>query len=206
MGVVLFMLDRRSVTLIIGETRHTVGTLRRHFKLTELDERGSAEVVSAATAMPSPLAAMLMDISEMPMRNVSGKYAAAHLVLGWDNGRESVTDLGWDYLPRLGYAVRDPHAHEFILHEEGPDGYLVPINTGRAGALGLLDASGSLVQRGQPRIRECRRVRHYLSGYAEAECVFENGAIERLLTRIADNDMPPTEWFVGKRPMDVARF
>jgi hypothetical protein len=37
-------------------------------------------------------------------------------VIGWDEGRTSVTDMGRDYLPVLSYAVRDP-ANGNALHE-----------------------------------------------------------------------------------------
>ena len=109
MGVNTFLLDRRTAVLVIGGSRQTVGTLRSFFKLTELDlgEGRVAELEAAARITPSPTAAMIMGLTELPLADKPGKPVAAHLVLGWDEGRGSVTDFGWDYLPQLGYAVRN---------------------------------------------------------------------------------------------------
>ena len=118
MGVNIFLLDRRTAVLSIGGTRQTVGTLRRFFKLTELDAERAAERDAAANVIPSPVAVLLMDITDLPMATAPEQPVRAHLVLGWDEGRGSVTDFGWDYLPRLGYAVRDPATSEYTLYEE----------------------------------------------------------------------------------------
>ena len=67
MGVNTFLLDRRTATVRIGERRHTVGTLRRFFELTELDEERAAERDAAAGITPSPVAALIMDISKLPL-------------------------------------------------------------------------------------------------------------------------------------------
>src|SRR5580698_5568549 len=123
MGVNIFLLNRRTATLLIGTSRQTVGTLRRFFKLTELDDERMAERDAAARITPSPAAALVMDITELPIAGAPDKPVAAHLVLGWDEGRGSVTDFSWDYLPRLGYAVRDPAGGSYTLHEER-DGHL----------------------------------------------------------------------------------
>jgi hypothetical protein len=205
MGVNTFLLDRRTVTLLIGGSRQTVGTLRQFFKLTEMDAERAAERDAAALIRPSPAAAQVMDIMDLPLAGEPDKPVAAHLVLGWDEGRGSVTDFGWDYLPRLGYAVRDPTSGDYTLHEDR-SGLLYPIDALRARELGLLDAGDELIRHGQPRIAACQSVRPWIPGYAEAECTFDSGAGDKLLVVTPDNQLPPESWFVGKRPMDVGRY
>jgi hypothetical protein len=116
-----------------------------------------------------------------------------------------VTDFGWDYLPRLGYAVRDAAAGIYVLHEE-KSGRLHPINLERATELGLVDRTGRMIRHGQPRITACQSVRQYIAGYAESDCVLDNGRDERLLIAISGDALPPETWLVGKRPMDVKRY
>jgi hypothetical protein len=87
MGVNTFLLDRRTATLLIGASRHTVGTLRRFFKLTELDDERAAELDAAALITPSPAAALVMDITKLPLAGEPDRPVAPHLVLGWDEGR-----------------------------------------------------------------------------------------------------------------------
>jgi hypothetical protein len=205
MGVNTFLLDRRTATLMIGGTKQTAGTLRRFFKLTELDDDRAAELEAAARAAHSPAAVLLMDVSELPLAAEPDYPIAAHLVLGWDEGRGSVTDFGWDYLPPLGYAVRAPSTHAYTLYEER-DGLLYPIDATRAREIDLLDSAGRLVRHGQPQIVACRRVKPYIKGYVEADCTLETGAVEKLLTVTAGDGLPPKSWFVGKRPMDVQRY
>jgi hypothetical protein len=182
MGVNTFLLDRRTVTLLVGGSRQTAGTLRQFFKLTELDDERAAELEAAALITPSPAAALVMDITDLPLAGEPDKPVAAHLVLGWDDGLGSVTDFGWDYLPRLGYAVRDPASWSYTLHEcrSGP---LHPIDALRARELGLLDAGGELIRHGQPRITACRSVKPWIPGYAEAECMFDSGAADLAIAR-----------------------
>jgi hypothetical protein len=205
MGVNTFLLDRRTAKLRVGGAVHSIGTLRRFFKLTELDEERAAERDAAAGVTPSPAAAMVMDITDLPLAAEPAKPAPVHLVLGWDEGRGSVTDFGWDYLPRLGYAVRNVATREYVLFELR-DELLYPIDPTRALDLGLLDADGHLIRRGQPVITGCENVRPFLDRYADADCTLSNGATETLMTAIEGGTLPPTEWFVGKRPMDVERY
>lgn len=205
MGVNTFLLDRRTASLLVGTTRQTVGTLRRFFKLTELDDERAAELDAAARIAPSPAAALIVDISELPLAGEPGKPVAAHLVLGWDEGRGSVTDFGWDYLPRLGYAVRDAAIGHYVLHEER-DHVLHRLDRDRAVALGLIDPDGQLVRRGQPVISECRSVRPYISGYAEADCMFDDGREEKLLVGVGGGSLPEPAWFAGKKPMQVGQY
>jgi len=205
MGVNIFLLDRRTVTLVVGGARVSIGTLRRFFKITELDEERAAELATASAAGRSPLAVMLADISELALATEPDKPVAAHLVLGWDEGRGSVTDFGWDYLPKIGYAVRDPAGEAYLLYEER-SGLLHPIDAGRAQELRLLDPAGRLIRHGQPHIVNCRSVKRWTKDYAEAECTFENGEKNTVLTLIPDGQLPPETWFIGKRPMDVERY
>ena len=205
MGVNTFLLDRRTTTLIVGGSTHTIGTLRAYFKVTELDDERVAALDAAARIMPSPTAALIMNITELPLASRPQVLVAAHLVLGWDEGRGSVTDFGWDYLPQLGYAVRDPTGRGYILYEQR-SGALYDLDSGRAQMLGLLDINDRLIRRGQPKITHCRSVKPYIPGYAEADCRLENGADDRLLIGTPDGGLPPNDWFVGKRPMDVQRY
>jgi hypothetical protein len=205
MGVNLFLLDRRTVTLVVGGSKHSIGTLRRFFKITEMDGERTSVLDAAARVTLSPTAALVADVSELPLVDTPDKSIPAHLVLGWDEGRSSVTDFGWDYLPRLGYAMLDHTTGDYILHEER-DGLLHTINDYRARELGLLTATGALIRRGQPHIATCRSVTPYIPGYAEADCTLNSGVTSKLLIATPDGEMPPEAWFVGKRPMDVERY
>ncbi len=205
MGVNLYLLDRRSANLIVGSSRHTVGTLRRFFKLTEMDSARSAVCEAATRIRPSPAAVINIDVIEMPLADNVGAPVSAHLVLGWDEGRGSVTDLNWDYLPKLGFAVRDRDSGNYILYEEKGN-CLHAMNDARAKESCILDAGSNLVRHGQPHIATCQSVRPYIAGYAEAECTFDNGEEVKLLFATPVNMLPPASWLLGKRPMDVERY
>lgn len=103
-----------------------------------------------------------MDIYELSLATEPENPTRAHLVLGWDKGRGNVTDFGWDYLPQLGYAVRDPVRSEYTLYEMR-DGLLYHMDEARA--LLLIDAEGKLIYQGQPRITTCHSVKPYIEGY-----------------------------------------
>jgi hypothetical protein len=208
MGVNIYILDRRSVRLRVGGFEQGIGSLRRFWKITEVDEerfdelRASEAVVSA---MPSPKAAMVSDVVEMPIASPPGIEVKAHLVIGWDEGRTRVTDMGWDYLPVLGYAVRDPAGRAFVLHELR-DGALHRLDRERAWALRLVGPDGQLAEHGQPVITACENVRPFLDRYADADCALSNGSKERLITIIEGGELPPPEWFVGRKPKDVEKY
>lgn len=204
MGVTVHVLDRRTISLQVAGTRHEVGTLRHVSKVTELDGPRAAELERAAT-LPSPVAAMVVSPVEIPLASAPGTAVAAHLVIGWDEGRGSVTDLAWDYLPALGYAVRDAAGGAFVLHELRDD-MLHPVDGERAAILGLLAGDGSLRRRGQPAIAECRTVLPYAPEFAVADCVLEGGRHERLFMHVEGGALPNPSWLVGRRPMDVERY
>lgn len=204
MGVAVHVLDRRTISLQVAGTRHEVGTLRHVSKLTELDGRRAAELARAA-ALRSPVAAMVASPVELPLASAPSAAIAAHLVIGWDEGRGSVTDMAWDYLPVLGYAVRDVTGDTFVLHELR-DGALHPVDGERAGSLGLLEEDGSLRRRGQPAIAECRTVQPYVPEFAVADCVLEGGRQERLFMRVEGDVLPDPSWLVGRRPLEVERY
>jgi len=206
MGVVNYLLDRRTATVHIGSSRHVIGTLRRFFKVTELDEERRTELEAADKITPSPVAAMIADALEFVLASGPKKPVRAHLVLGWDEGMGSVTDFGWDFLPELGYAVRDAAPDEYRLFELRDDRLLYPVDDGRAHELGLLDAQGRLVRRGQPVITECENVRPFLDRYVDADCTFSSGVKKTLLTAIQDRNLPPVEWYLGKKPREVVRY
>ena len=208
MGVNIFILQRRPVRLSVGGVVQSVGSLRRFWKITELDNERGAELdaeEAAARAISSPSAAMLADVYEIPLGSKDGPPATAHLVIGWDEGRTRVTDMGWDYLPTLGYGVRDREGGAFVFHEE-IDGVLHPVSQDRAAALGLIGPDGRLVRRGQPTIIECRSVRPYIAGYAEADCTFDTGKPEKLLIGVPGDELPAPSWLVGKTPMQAEKY
>lgn len=205
MGINIFVLQRQRFRLAIGGFEQDVGSLRRFWKVTELDSERSAELSAAeavALAGKLPSAAMLADVQEMPIGSEVGPITKAHLVLGWDEGRTSVTDMAWDHLPTLGYGVTASAGSVFVLHEER-GGVLHPISGERATELGLIDHGGRLIRLGQPIIAACHNVRPYITGYAEAECTFDTGKSERLLIRLTDSECPTPSWFVGRTPKQV---
>ena len=169
MGVNTFLLDRRTATLFVGGSEQTVGTLRRFFKITELDDERAAELDAAACIAPITGGRIRSGHLGIVARKIPDKPVAAHLVLGWDEGRGSVTDFGWDYLPQLGYAIRDRDTGHYILHEER-EGLLHAIDNRRAHELGLLTAGGELIRHGQPRIATCRSVLPYIQQYVLMPC------------------------------------
>ena len=208
MGVQIYLLDRRTVTLLVGADRQQIGTLRRSWKVTEIDGDRAADIEAAKANIAgqgAPLAVMLADVAEIPLAAEPIQPVPAHLVLGWDADRSSVTDFGWDYLPALGYAVRSTAPAEYALHEERA-GVLHPVTTGRAVELGILDGAGKFQRRGQPSITECRSVRPYISSYAQADCTLSNGQIVELLTSVKPGTLPDSTWYVGKRPADAAHY
>ena len=208
MGVNIYILDRRPARLSVGGVEQNIGSLRRFWKITEIDGERSKELETAeatAAAIASPPAAMLADVCDMTLGSENSIPVKAHLVIGWDMGRTRVTDMGWDYLPTLGYGVRDRDSGAFVLHEER-EGGLFPISRERAADLGLTDPTGQLVRHGQPAIVECRSVRPYIAGYAEADCTFDNGRTEKLLIAMAGEELPNPSWLVGKKPMQAERY
>ena len=208
MGVNIYILDRRPARLSVGGVEQNIGSLRRFWKITEMDGKRSGELDAAETAaraVASPPAAMLADVYDMPLGLEHATSAKAHLIIGWDEGRTRVTDMGWDYLPALGYGVRNRASGIFVFHEERA-GALYPVSRERAADLGLIDAGGKLVRRGQPAIAVCRSVRPYIAGYAEADCTFDDGRAEKLLIGIIGEDLPDPAWLAGKKPMHVERY
>ena len=201
MGVVIHILDRRMAWLDVAGTVQEIGTLRQLGKVTELDGPRAAEL-GCARLIPSPLAVLVAQAVDLSL--APGLSVAAHPVIGWDEERGSVTDLGWDYLPVLGHAVRDMERDVFVLHELH-DGTLRRINPERANKLGLL-ADGVLVRHGQPAISACLKVKPFIADFAEADCILADGRRERLLVRIAGNNLPDPAWLVGRRPMDVENY
>ena len=202
MGVMIHILEGRTVKLDVAGNLQKVGTLRLLGKVTELDDPRAAELLKRAKLIPSPLAVLIAEAVDLPL--ALGQSVSAHPVIGWDKERGSVTDLGWDYLPILGYAVRDTERDVFVLYEL-QDGSLRWIGADRANELGLL-ADGVLVRHGQPSISACLGVKPYISNFAEADCVLADGRRERLFVRIAGSTSPDPAWLVGRRPMDVETY
>ncbi|HTR67861.1 MAG TPA: hypothetical protein VMH85_18915 [Terriglobales bacterium] len=207
MGVQIYLLDRRTVTLIVGDLAQEIGALRRSWKVTEMDDERAKEMEAAKSQLQdkaAPLAAMVADVTELPLA-ADGRLVAAHPVLGWDADRFSVTDLGWDYLPVLGYAVHSSTAAGYVLHEEG-EGGLSPITRSRALELEIQDQAGQLRRLGQPLIAECLSVRPYIAGYMQANCVLSDGRTAEILTRVQGQQLPGTGWYTGKRPSEVSHY
>lgn len=208
MGVQIYVLDQRKVTLLVDRRPQEIGTLRRSWKVTEMDDHRATDIEAAKANIAghgAPLAVMLADVAELPLAVEPNRPVSAHLVIGWDADRSSVTDFGWDYLPVLGYAVRCTAATEYALHEER-EGVLHPVTSIRAIELGILDEAGKFQRRGQPSITECRSVRPYISSYAQAECTLSDGKIVEILTSVEPGNLPGSTWYIGKRPAEVVRY
>ena len=208
MGVQIYLLDRRRVTLLVDDLVQEIGTLRRSWKVTEIDSERAMEIDAAKAHLQgkaAPVAVMVADVTELPLAAEPSKPVAAHLVLGWDADRSSVTDLGWDYLPVLGYAVQISASTRYMLHEERVGG-LFPVTRARALELGIRDQTGHFLRLGQPSIAECNSIRPYIAGYTQADCVLSNGHTAEILTRIQPGQAPEITWYIGKRPSDVARY
>jgi hypothetical protein len=205
LGVNVFILDRRRVKLSIAGHLVEVGMLRRFWKITELDDERSAELTRAeavARNQPSPPAAIVADVLEFPCPSPGVR---AHLVIGWEAGRSKVTDMGWDYLPTIGFAVRNPASDGYVLHEERGE-ELVPVTADRARLTRLIASDGSIALPGPPTINSCRSVALRYPGYAEADCIFSDGRHEMLLVAVRDGGLPSPEWFVGKRPSEAESY
>ncbi|MBB3172883.1 hypothetical protein FHR90_000697 [Endobacter medicaginis] len=199
MGVELFLLDRRTVLLSLGGQTHEVGILRHAGKLTE-QLAATQAVLAKASQIPSPVAVVVARPGEYPLIDAPSGPVRAHTVLGWEPGRVSVTDLEWDYLPIHGFAVYDPSRDIYVLHELD-SGALRPIDANRAQSVGLV-ADGRLVGRGQPTIVACKAVRAFMTGYAEAEILLEDGRQTALVVR-TPGAVPDPVWFVGRRPAEA---
>ena len=208
MGVQIYLLDRRKMTLFIGNFAQEIGTLRRSWKVTEIDNERAMEIDAAKASLQgkvAPVAVMVADVTDLPLAAAPNHCIAAHLVLGWDADRSSVTDFGWDYLPILGYAVKTDTAVGYVLHEETGSG-LLPVTRARAVELGMCDQVGRFRRQGQPSIAQCRSVRPYIAGYAQADCILSDGRGAEILTSIESEHLPELAWYIGKRPADVDRF
>lgn len=207
MGVNFYILDERSVRLAIGKSILSVGTLRRFWKITEMTAEREQELRQALEGAPqSPKAVMLAEpCEEAAIIHGNPSLQRAHLVLGWDSGRFKTTDFNWDYLPVLGYAIREPANDVYRLHEMS-HGELIPIDEAHAVELQVLNQQGELIRRGQPTIAECREVRSFIDGYAQADCVLEDGRQEKFLVKLVGQALPPRGWLVGKKPMDLGWF
>jgi hypothetical protein len=208
MGVQIYLLDRRTVTLFVDDRAQKIGTLRSFWKVSEIDEARAAEMRAVEASLQgkaAPAAVMIAEVAELPLAAAPSKAIAVHLVLGWDEDRVSVTDFTWDYLPILGYAVKKVGTSSYALHQER-GGLLYPMSKSRAFELGILDAAGRLLRRGQPSIIECRAVKPYIALYAEADCLLSDGRAVEILTSIEAGNLPAPAWYAGKRPADVAAY
>ena len=207
MGVQVYLLEQQTVKLSVEGLTQEIGTLRRSWKVTEFDHERSMEIGAAIASVRddvAPVAAMLADVTELTLAREPHRSVAAHLVLGWDSDRSTVTDFGWDYLPVIGYAVMVNPSDAYVLHEETPEG-LLPISRDRAVELGIYTSAGQFIRRGQPAIIGCSSVRSYITGYFEADCILSDGRTVNILTAKKSAGPPDTSWYVGKRPSDVAR-
>jgi hypothetical protein len=151
------------------------------------------------------MAVMTADTLEFPLAANPAVLAQAHVVIGWDADRSSVTDFGWDYLPVLGFAVRIQRSTEYTLHEDR-GGVLYALTKSRAIELGLLSEEGQPVRHGQPLIVECKLVKPFITSYVQAECILNDGQAVELVTSIRSSVLPDPAWYVGKRPVDVESY
>jgi hypothetical protein len=196
------------VTLFVDGIGVEIGTLRRFWKVTEIDDERAAEIEAVRASLagkPVPVAVMVADVTELLLASAPALPASVHLVLGWDEDRASVTDFVWEYLPILGYALKTKDSNSYAL-QEVRDGLLYPMTESRAMSLGILDAGGRFVRRGQPSITECMAVKPYINLYAEADCLLSDGRTVEILTSIGAGNLPTPSWYEGKRPADVAVY
>ena len=208
MGVQLYILDRRQTPLVIGGTRHLIGTLRRSWKLTEIDADRAAEISAVEEGLKgndSPDAAMVAEVVELPILGAPGQPVAAHVVIGWEANRYSVIDMAWDFLPVLGFAVRSPGRDDFVLHEER-EGGLVPMTGARAVELSVLDEAGRLMRHGPPPIAKCLAVKPLVASHVIATCELADGRSAELVTELTSGSLPPMDWYVGKLPAETRVF
>ncbi|EKM98139.1 MULTISPECIES: hypothetical protein [unclassified Acidocella] len=208
MGVQLYILDRRPASLVIAGTRHQIGTLRRSWKLTEIDAERAAEISAAEENLKdsaAPAAAMVADVVDMHPLEAPDRPVAAHVVIGWEANRHTVTDMAWDFLPVLGFAVRAPSSDGFVLHEER-DGGLAQMTLARAVELSILDKEGRLQRHGQPAIAKCLGVRPFIQAHAIAECELVDGRSTELVTELRSDNLPSPSWYVGKLPSQTKIF
>ena len=109
MGVNIYILDRRSARLSVGGVEQNVGSLRRFWKITEMDGERSSELDAAeavARTIGSPTAAMLADVHDMPLASNTNPHKdrlmgdsqrrrSVHQFLHWES------DLGsWEWRRR----------------------------------------------------------------------------------------------------------
>jgi hypothetical protein len=208
MGVQIFLLDHRKVRISIDGHNHMIGTLRRFCKVTEVDSARHAEIEAGKETLrdkPSPNAVMVVSPIERPLAASPTIEVSAYPVLGWDKDRYEVTDWDWDHLPVLGYAVKDPDSGDYVLHELLQD-HLYPLEISSAVKMGFMTQAGQLLRLGQPSISNCHNVRPFLSRFAEAECIMDNGRVAKICTKIEAGVLPDIAWYLGKRPLDVASF
>ena len=208
MGVQLYILDHRQTSLVIGGTHHLIGTLRRSWKLTEIDADRAAEISAGEESLKgnaSPAAAMVAEVVELPILGTPGQPIAAHVVIGWDANRYSVTDMAWDFLPVLGFAVRSPGTDDFVLQEEREGGF-VPMTEARAMELTILDPAGRLARHGQPPIAKCLAVKLLIESHAIATCELVDGRSAELVTELTSGDLPSMDWYIGKLPAETRVF
>jgi hypothetical protein len=201
MSVLIHVLDRRLIRIVVAELYQRVGILRHLSRVTDIDDR-KAEELKKATTLPTPTAVLVASVHEMRLAERPDVPVAAHPVIGWEEGRHSVTDSNWDYLPVLGYAVREPDSNKLFLYELKDDGLLHFIDYTRGEELRLTDNDG-LIRRGQPVIVECHSVTPFIPNFVEADCVLEDGRRDRLLVRIENGNVPDPSWLVGRKPRDA---
>lgn len=201
-GVGVYLLDRRAVTLGIGGQMFEIGTVRYLGKSTEIDYRRAAEIKAAQQIQPSPVAVLMATSDDF--RTAEGHPVQGHRILGWDDGRAYIGDLDWDYLSTLGYGVRDASSDIFALHDLVGDA-LRPMNAAQATERGLI-VDGQLARRGQPIIVECLQTRPTFSGYAEADVILADGRRKQLVIRIESDGLPDARWLIGRTPREAEHY
>jgi hypothetical protein len=208
MGVQLYLLDRRTVTLNVGGHRFEVGTLRRSWKVTELGRARAdnlAEASQKLVGIKKPKAVLVADVAEMALASNMEQTVSAHVVLGWDADRLEVSDFRWDYLPVLGYAIRNQRQDEYILHEI-INNTLIYLSEKKAIESGILGRTCVMNRRGQPTIEQCLSVKPFVSNYFQANCVLSDGQTTEILTFVGSGGPPKQQWYAGKRPVDVGTY
>jgi hypothetical protein len=208
MGIQTYLLGGTKVRILIGGVPVKAGTLRRFWKVTEIEAERATEISAAEARVrkkAAPALVMVADVDEMPLADKPDQLVPAHLVLGWDPDRFMVTDFNWDYLPVIGYAVRQSMSDNYELYEE-VDGFLKSITIASAIEGNILSRRHKYILKASPTISQCYSVGAFISNFAQARCALNNGCQVDLLTAIPNNILPNSNWYIGKRTLDVTRY
>jgi hypothetical protein len=212
MGIQLYLLGSRKTSFFIEDHSFQIGTLKRFYKSSEITpyrESQMAAVAAQVKAKPAPKAVMMESADESPyhlrLKSAPTRPANAHLLLGWERDRSSISDYKWDYLPVLGYLVESPTTGWLELYDEN-DGYLQLTSYKSAIKNGILNKAGQMDYFSQPGISKCLSLTGIGADHVTADCLLDNGELESLIVKVRNDNRPPLDWFSGKKPSQVVHY